>query len=198
MELANWIADVLDATGATPRQSRVREVAIDDLPAVPGLRVMRRHCGMHCPFCNHEDTNVIDSRLAGEGQQIRRRRECLACGERFTTFETAELVMPRVVKNDDDAASRSTSASCAAACRRRWRSAGVARGASMRRVVHICHKLRALGEREVASRSIGELVMEELQHARRGRLRALRVGLSQLPGRRRVPRGDRALDSRRS
>ncbi len=55
---------------------------------------------MHCPFCNHEETKVIDSRLAGEGQQIRRRRECLKCGERFTTFETAELVMPRIIKSD--------------------------------------------------------------------------------------------------
>src|SRR5687768_18565540 len=55
---------------------------------------------MHCPFCNHEETKVIDSRLAGEGQQIRRRRECLKCSERFTTFESAELVMPRIVKSD--------------------------------------------------------------------------------------------------
>ena len=55
---------------------------------------------MHCPFCGHEETKVNDSRLAGEGRQIRRRRECLKCGERFTTFETAELVMPVVVKGD--------------------------------------------------------------------------------------------------
>ncbi len=55
---------------------------------------------MHCPFCDHVETKVIDSRLAGEGSQIRRRRECLKCGERFTTFETAELVMPAVVKSD--------------------------------------------------------------------------------------------------
>ena len=54
---------------------------------------------MFCPFCGYEETKVIDSRLAGEGQQIRRRRECLKCAERFTTFETAELVMPRVVKS---------------------------------------------------------------------------------------------------
>ena len=52
---------------------------------------------MHCPFCGHEETKVNDSRLAAEGAQIRRRRECLQCGERFTTFETAELVMPLVV-----------------------------------------------------------------------------------------------------
>ena len=55
---------------------------------------------MHCPFCAHPETKVNDSRLAAEGAQIRRRRECLQCGERFTTFETAELVMPLVVKSD--------------------------------------------------------------------------------------------------
>ena len=55
---------------------------------------------MHCPFCGHSETKVIDSRLAGEGRQIRRRRECLECTERFTTFETAELLLPTVVKGD--------------------------------------------------------------------------------------------------
>src|SRR5579863_8988062 len=55
---------------------------------------------MHCPFCGHIETKVNDSRLAGEGRQIRRRRECLKCGERFTTFETAELLMPLVIKGD--------------------------------------------------------------------------------------------------
>ena len=59
---------------------------------------------MHCPFCSHEETKVIDSRLAGEGRQIRRRRQCLDCNERFTTFETAELVMPRLIKNDNSPA----------------------------------------------------------------------------------------------
>lgn len=60
-------------------------------------------CGlptMHCPFCGANDTKVIDSRLVAEGDQVRRRRECLACGERFTTFETAELVLPRLIKSD--------------------------------------------------------------------------------------------------
>ena len=55
---------------------------------------------MYCPFCGHTETKVIDSRLAGEGRQIRRRRECLACTERFTTFEAAELLLPTVVKSD--------------------------------------------------------------------------------------------------
>ena len=55
---------------------------------------------MHCPFCAHEETKVIDSRLAAEGSQVRRRRECLECHERFTTFESAELLMPRLIKRD--------------------------------------------------------------------------------------------------
>ncbi len=116
---------------------------------------------MYCPFCNHEETKVIDSRLAGEGQQIRRRRECLQCGERFTTFETAELVMPRIVKNDasrepfDESKLRS---SMLKALEKRPVSSEALDAA----VAHICHKLRALGEREVNSRLVGELAMEEL------------------------------------
>ncbi len=55
---------------------------------------------MRCPFCAHVETKVIDSRLANDGDMIRRRRECLACAERFTTYESAELVMPRLVKRD--------------------------------------------------------------------------------------------------
>ena len=54
---------------------------------------------MHCPYCSHTDTKVIDSRLIAEGLQTRRRRECPSCGERFTTFETAELLMPKVIKS---------------------------------------------------------------------------------------------------
>ncbi|HKE97150.1 MAG TPA: transcriptional regulator NrdR [Povalibacter sp.] len=116
---------------------------------------------MHCPFCNFEETKVIDSRLASEGQQIRRRRECLKCGERFTTFESAELVMPRIIKSD---------------ARREPFDEQKLRGSMLKAlekrpvpgeeidaaVVHICNKLRAMGEREVASRMVGELVMEEL------------------------------------
>lgn len=55
---------------------------------------------MFCPFCSHSETKVNDSRLVAEGQQVRRRRECLACGERFTSFESAALMMPRVIKSD--------------------------------------------------------------------------------------------------
>ena len=55
---------------------------------------------MRCPYCSETETKVVDSRLVADGGQIRRRRECLACGERFTTYEAAELMMPRVVKTD--------------------------------------------------------------------------------------------------
>ncbi len=118
---------------------------------------------MYCPFCVHDETKVTDSRLAGGGAQIRRRRECLKCGERFTTFETAELVMPLVVKTDqrrvpfDEAKLRS---GMAKALEKRPVS-GEAIDAAVSR---IGHKLRAMGEREVTSREIGELVMEELHH----------------------------------
>ena len=116
---------------------------------------------MHCPFCAHPDTKVNDSRLAAEGAQIRRRRECLQCGERFTTFETAELVMPLVVKNDqsrvpfDEGKLRG---GLVKALEKR----PVARESVEEAVSHIMRKLRSLGEREVTSRQIGELVMEEL------------------------------------
>jgi len=118
---------------------------------------------MYCPFCSHEETKVIDSRLAGEGQQIRRRRECLQCGERFTTFETAELVMPRIIKSDESRQpfdEQKLKSSMLKSLEKR----PVASEAVDAAVVHICNKLRSLGEREVPARQLGELVMEELRH----------------------------------
>jgi transcriptional repressor NrdR len=118
---------------------------------------------MHCPFCGHEDTKVSDSRLASEGRQIRRRRECLKCGERFTTFETAELVMPVVVKGDrsrqpfDEQKLRG-------GMEKALEKRPVSREAVAEAAERILHKIRSLGEREVQARAIGELVMEELRH----------------------------------
>ena len=117
---------------------------------------------MYCPFCGHIETKVTDSRLAGEGRQIRRRRECLACGERFTTFETAELLMPVVVKGDrsrepfDEGKLRS-------GMDKALEKRPVPRAQVDEAVSRIAHKVRALGDREVPSRVIGELVMEELR-----------------------------------
>jgi transcriptional repressor NrdR len=116
---------------------------------------------MHCPFCGHEETKVTDSRLAGGGAQIRRRRECLSCGERFTTFETAELVMPLVVKSDQSRV-HFDEQKMRAGMERALEKRPVAREALDAAVSRICHKLRNMGEREVNSRVVGELVMDEL------------------------------------
>lgn len=118
---------------------------------------------MHCPFCGHEETKVNDSRLAGEGRQIRRRRECLKCGERFTTFETAELVMPMVVKGDR-ARETFDEAKLRAGMEKALEKRPVAREQLDEAVSRIVHAVRSLGDREVSSRAIGELVMEELRH----------------------------------
>ena len=118
---------------------------------------------MHCPFCGHEETKVTDSRLAGGGAQIRRRRECLSCGERFTTFESAELVMPLVVKTDQSRVPFDE-AKLRAGMDKALEKRPVGREAIDAAVSRIGHRLRALGEREVTSRQIGELVMEELHH----------------------------------
>ncbi|MDP2561816.1 transcriptional regulator NrdR [Psychrobium sp. 1_MG-2023] len=117
---------------------------------------------MHCPFCRTCETKVIDSRLVSDGHQVRRRRQCLQCLERFTTFEQAELVMPKIIKTTgsrepfDDEKLRS----------------GMARALERRPVgvdeiensLHqIKSKLRATGEREVLSTLVGNLVMDELK-----------------------------------
>ncbi|MGB0204408.1 MAG: transcriptional regulator NrdR [Neptuniibacter sp.] len=117
---------------------------------------------MHCPFCSANETKVVDSRLVAEGQQVRRRRECTQCNERFTTYEAAELLMPRLIKADgtrqpfDDEKLR----------------AGIHRALEKRPVsieeIEACisrikHCLRATGERELPSRQVGEEVMAELR-----------------------------------
>lgn len=117
---------------------------------------------MHCPFCSAEDTKVIDSRLVSEGDQVRRRRECLSCHERFTTYELAELMMPRVIKTDgtrepfDDAKLR-------AGLQRSLEKRPVSIESIESAISRIKHKLQSSGERELPSRTIGEKVMEELR-----------------------------------
>lgn len=117
---------------------------------------------MFCPFCEAHDTRVIDSRLAGEGRVVRRRRECMECGERFTTFETAELVMPRLVKADgkrEPFNEDKLRSGMLRALEKRPVSSEVIDEA----VLRIKHSLRLTGEREVPSRQIGEYVMAELK-----------------------------------
>lgn len=117
---------------------------------------------MHCPFCQHEDTRVIDSRLAEDGATVRRRRECPQCGERFNTFETAELKLPTVVKSGERRQvfdERKLRTSFERALQKR----PVASHDVDNSVREIVNDLRRSGEREVSSRQIGELVMRELK-----------------------------------
>lgn len=117
---------------------------------------------MRCPFCDTEDTKVIDSRLANEGHVVRRRRECQRCEERFTTFESAELVMPRIIKRDgsrvpfDEEKLRS-------GIMRALEKRPVSIDAVEQAISQIKHRLRATGDREVVSRLLGDWVMEALK-----------------------------------
>ena len=117
---------------------------------------------MYCPFCTAYDTRVIDSRLVADGGQVRRRRECANCCERFTTYELAELVMPRVIKSDgtrEPFNEEKLRAGLARALEKRPVAIERIEGA----VTQIQNFLRSNGEREVQSRQIGEAVMKQLR-----------------------------------
>ncbi|GIA44481.1 hypothetical protein VCSRO131_2209 [Vibrio cholerae] len=117
---------------------------------------------MHCPFCSENDTKVIDSRLVADGHQVRRRRQCLACNERFTTFETAELVMPRVIKSNGNREPFDEE-KMIGGLQRALEKRPVSADAIELAISTIKSKLRATGEREVPSKLIGNLVMEQLK-----------------------------------
>ncbi|MCX8600385.1 MULTISPECIES: transcriptional regulator NrdR [unclassified Gilliamella] len=117
---------------------------------------------MYCPFCNADDTKVIDSRLVGEGFQVRRRRQCVVCNERFTTFEVAELIMPNVIKSnkvrepfDEDKLRNGI--------KRALEKRPVSFDAIEDAITRIKSKLRATGEREIPAKLIGDYVIEELK-----------------------------------
>jgi transcriptional repressor NrdR len=117
---------------------------------------------MHCPFCGALDTKVIDSRLVAEGDQVRRRRECITCEERFTTYETAELVMPRIIKQNghrEPFDENKLYSGLNKALEKRPVSVEAVESA----VNRIKHHIRATGEREVPSELVGEAVMRELR-----------------------------------
>jgi len=116
---------------------------------------------MRCPFCRHEDTQVVDSRVSEDGAAIRRRRRCPACDKRFTTYERVELTLPAVVKKDGSRSEfdrRKIAASMRLALRKRPVSAEAIDAA----VARIEYQLLGSGEREVRSDRLGELVMNEL------------------------------------
>jgi transcriptional repressor NrdR len=117
---------------------------------------------MHCPFCGAQDTKVIDSRLANDGTMVRRRRECLTCNERFTTFEGAELVMPRIVKNDGRR-EPFDEYNLLAVILRALEKRPVGTEEIETAVSRIKKRLRATGDREVPAQQLGEWVMDELR-----------------------------------
>jgi transcriptional repressor NrdR len=117
---------------------------------------------MRCPFCGAEDTKVVDSRLASEGSQVRRRRECLVCGERYTTFESAELAMPRIIKRDGSRANFDED-KLRGGMMRALEKRPVPSDKIEAAVQRIKQRLRAGGERELPSRTLGEWVMDELR-----------------------------------
>ena len=117
---------------------------------------------MRCPFCDHEDTQVIETRVSDDGDSIRRRRRCTNCDKRFTTYERVELSLPAVVKKNGSRVEfdrRKLRGSLQLALRKRPVSAEQADAAIHR----IEEKLLSLGLREVPSEKIGELVMRELK-----------------------------------
>jgi transcriptional repressor NrdR len=116
---------------------------------------------MYCPFCNFHETKVVDSRLSCDGEQVRRRRECLSCHERITTYETAELALPYIIKRDDRRVAfdeKKLRSGLKRALEKRPVSVDQVEAA----VRHIKHRLRASGEREIGSRRLGDWVMKEL------------------------------------
>lgn len=117
---------------------------------------------MFCPFCAADDTKVIDSRLVADGGQVRRRRECVGCKERFTTYEAAELVMPRVIKQDGSREPFDEN-KLRAGLQRALEKRPVSVEAIETEIGQMKNRLRATGERELGSRVVGELVMDALK-----------------------------------
>jgi transcriptional repressor NrdR len=116
---------------------------------------------MKCPFCKHPDTQVIDTRENEDGDSVRRRRRCLSCDKRFTTFEEVELRMPQVVKQNgmrSEFDEKKLRTSFTRALHKRPVSTEMVDAA----IHHVTQKVFALGEREIGSRQIGEMVMKEL------------------------------------
>jgi transcriptional repressor NrdR len=116
---------------------------------------------MYCPFCHAEETKVVDSRLVADGAQVRRRRECLDCHERFTSFETAELIMPLIIKRDGRREPFNID-NLRSGMLRALEKRPVSVDALEEALIVITQELRRRGEREIDSQLIGELVMRAL------------------------------------
>ncbi len=116
---------------------------------------------MRCPFCATNDTRVIDSRLASEGDQVRRRRECTSCKERFNTYEIAELTLPKIIKRDGARESFDEKKLCSG-MHRALEKRPVKSEDIEAAVNRIKKKMTVSGDREIQADELGELVMKEL------------------------------------
>jgi len=116
---------------------------------------------MWCPFCNHDDTRVVDSRVTGDGMQIRRRRECASCASRFNTYETPELIAPRVIKaggiRENFSEDKLRNGMLRALEKRPVETREVERS-----IRTLLKEIRGVEEAEIPSSLIGEWVMREL------------------------------------
>lgn len=117
---------------------------------------------MNCPFCGAVDTKVIDSRLAMDGAQVRRRRECHVCAERFTTYEVVEVALPRVIKRDGNR-ERFDEAKVRAGMMRALEKRPVSSDLIEDAITRIKHKVMGEGVRELPASQVGEWVMQELK-----------------------------------
>jgi len=117
---------------------------------------------MRCPFCGHADTQVVETRDTEDGLSIRRRRRCASCDKRFTTYETAEVRTPAVVKSGGERQDFSRE-KLQAGFRKALHKRPVSTELMEEAIDRVVHKVLALGEREIDSRMIGEWVMAELR-----------------------------------
>lgn len=116
---------------------------------------------MRCPFCNADNTKVIDTRISSDGLQVKRRRECLVCHERFTTFEQPDLNIPSIIKSDG-IRELFNEEKLRVGMRKALEKRPVGAAEIDKSINRIEKRLRATGEREIRSRFVGNLVMEEL------------------------------------
>ena len=118
---------------------------------------------MWCPFCNHDDTRVVDSRVTGDGMQIRRRRECAKCATRFNTYETPELKAPRIIKANGEREAFSEE-KLRAGMLRALENRPVETQKIERAIRTLLREIRGAEDAEIPSSLIGEWVMRELSH----------------------------------
>ena len=117
---------------------------------------------MHCPFCAHEETQVLDSRVSEDGRAVRRRRRCEKCDKRFTTYERIELSMPTLVKKDGSRVDYNRD-KIIGSMRLALRKRPVSSDALDEAIAHLEERVISLGEKEIPTSRVGEMVMRELK-----------------------------------